>query len=299
MKGFWGALDRDRFGTVVDQWKQTGFLTQDLAYATFVDGADLSGMRLDSLDLAGTHMANVNLRGASLRRIKLGRYYYDDESDDPHAYADTNLAGADLTDADLRGAVLSTATLSGCKFHHVWLTGEEFKPESDLVGIDWGDYKVRQEVQGLYSQAEQAYRILAHAYRVAGLEDTASEFHYREQECRRKGTSYSGERVRLTVEMALLGYGERPLRLAFLATVVILVFAFAMALFGGLRCEGDSTCTFLDALHLSAVSFSAVGYGGWAATPNWIGRWLGVFESGLGVMTIALFVSLVFRKLTR
>ena len=113
--------------------------------------------------------------------------------------------------------------------------------------------------------------------------------------------SWNKNRVKLVGHNLLrftAGYGERPLRTVLWAGSVVLLFAVLSMLFGDLKCE-QRNCTVLDSLYFSTISFSAVGYGSWAPAPNQVGQFLGVFESFLGVFTMALFVTLFVRKMSR
>jgi hypothetical protein len=55
-------------------------------------------------------------------------------------------------------------------------------------------------------------------------------------------------------------------------------------------------------LYFSAVSFTAIGYGGWvtgADAPSTWTKWFGVTESFIGVFLIALFLVTFTRRWTR
>lgn len=81
------------------------------------------------------------------------------------------------------------------------------------------------------------------------------------------------------------------------AISVILVTAFVYFLIGSTW----EWSAFGKSLYFSAVSFTAVGYGGWikAADYNWWVRGIGVFESFIGVFMMALFLVTFTRKMTR
>ena len=134
--------------------------------------------------------------------------------------------------------------------------------------------------------------------------DIAGELHYREMEARRKlawkGPVPRGKERRRRYALALYalrflyGYGERPERVIAWVAAVILGFALVHWLFGTVE-RG-----FLEALYYSAVSFTALGYGQWAAEPQgWAGRFLGVGEALMGVFMMALFLVTFTRKMTR
>jgi hypothetical protein len=92
----------------------------------------------------------------------------------------------------------------------------------------------------------------------------------------------------------LCGYGERPMRA--LVSAIVIVFGLATIYFAAGALKPN---TFLDSLYYSAVSFTALGYGGWAPQPSgWI-KGLGVVESFVGVFMMALFLVTFTRKMTR
>jgi hypothetical protein len=168
----------------------------------------------------------------------------------------------------------------------------------NLADATWGDYVLGEETVGHLDEAASAYRALKQRHTEAGMYDIAGEFHYREMEARRK-LAWQERRVlsyapTMYALRFLYGYGERPLRVIGWVVAVIFGVAFVYLL------PGVLTGGFRDALYYSAVSFTALGYGGWAPEPQgWAGRFLGVGESLLGVFMMALFLVTFTRKMTR
>jgi hypothetical protein len=167
----------------------------------------------------------------------------------------------------------------------------------NLATAPWGDYVLAEEAAGQFDEAASTYRTLKQCHTYAGMYDIAGEFHYREMEARRK-LAWKERRLPYAVAMYCLrflyGYGERPERVIAWAAAVILGFAIGHWL------SGTVDRGFLDALYYSAVSFTALGYGAWAPTPQgWAGKFLGVGESLLGVFMMALFLVTFTRKMTR
>jgi len=167
----------------------------------------------------------------------------------------------------------------------------------NLANATWGDYVLAEEAAGQFDEAASTYRVLKQLHTNGGMYDIAGEFHYREMEARRK-LAWKERRLPYALSMYLLrflyGYGERPERVIGWVVAVILGFALGHWL------VGTVAGGFLDALYYSAVSFTALGYGKWAAEPQgWAGRFLGVGESLLGVFMMALFLVTFTRKMTR
>jgi hypothetical protein len=169
--------------------------------------------------------------------------------------------------------------------------------DAKLEGADWGDYVLGEEIEGDFAGAASAYTAIKRRHTEAGMYDIAGEFHYREMEACRKLAWKQRHRLYalgLNVLRFFNGYGERQLRVVIAAATIILGFALVHWAFGTVE-RG-----FLDALYYSAVSFTALGYGGWAAEPQgWAGKFLGVGESLLGVFMMALFLVTFTRKMTR
>ena len=96
-----------------------------------------------------------------------------------------------------------------------------------------------------------------------------------------------------------MGYGERPERVVFFWTLPWLL-GLAGIYF---TCSGVTGADLAErwwrSLHVSAVSFTALGYDSWAPEPLGWGRFLGVVEAFLGVFTMALFITLFVRKMAR
>jgi hypothetical protein len=262
--------------------------------------ADLREADLRELDLHGAVLRGANLQGASLGFAQLERA----------DLLDANLQGADLLAANLYQARLSFANLQGAylaaNFEAADLRGVDLRRahlayatirDADFEGANWGDYGLGDEIRSDFDEAASAYRALKQRHTEAGMYDIAGQFHYREMEARRK-LAWKGRRLPYALSMYLLrflyGYGERPLLVIAWAAAVILGFALGHWLFGTV--SGG----FWDALYFSAVSFTALGYGGWAPVPQgWAGRFLGVGESLLGVFMMALFLVTFTRKMTR
>ena len=247
----------------------------------FLVRANLQGAVLTGCNLQRTELWHADLQGADLWNANLQK---------ARAWS-ANLQEADLRHADLQGADLRRADLRRARLAYAALR------DSNLEGVNWGDYVLGEEMRGHLAEAASAYRALKQHHAELGMYDVAGEFHYREMEARRK-LAWQERRVlsyapTMYTLRFLYGYGERPVRVIAWAAAVIFGFALGHWLFGTV--SGG----FLDTLYYSAVSFTALGYG-WAAEPQgWAGKFLGVGESLLGVFMMALFLVTFTRKMTR
>ena len=253
--------------------------------------ANLQGASLHNVNLERANLGTANLQGAQLVGARLQR-------------ADlmfANLGGARLSLANLQRAILWHANLQGAGLWHANLQGARLwhanLRDANLEDVRWGDYILGEEIDGYFDDAASAYRALKQRHTEAGMYDIAGEFHYREMEARRK-QALKEHRLPYASAMNVLrflyGYGERPQRVIGWAAAVVFGLALVYLL------PGVLTGGFWSALYYSGVSFTALGYGGWAPEPQgWVGRFLGAGESFLGVFMIALFLVTFTRKMTR
>jgi hypothetical protein len=291
---------------------QGGPVGLDLREAN-LENANLNELDLHRADLSHANLQSATLRSANLERAELGQANLQ-EAD----LRQTNLQRADLSLAKLQEAHLSESQLQEAILYRADLQGADMRwadlqrarlaygrlRDTNLEAVNWGDYKLGEEIRGDFSDAASTYRALKQRHTEAGIYDIAGEFHYREMEARRK-LAWRGEpdfvqprRLPYAVTMYALrflyGYGERPERVIAWAAAVVFGLALVHWAFGTV--SGG----FLEALYYSAVSFPALGYGHWAPEPQgWAGRFLGAGESFLGVFMMALFLVTFTRKMTR
>jgi len=273
--------------------------------------ADSHGARLYEANLQRANLYEANLQGANLSHANLQGAYLRSANLQAANLRVANLRGADVSDANLQGGDLRWAGLGGADISHANLQGADLRRadlrrasladaslrDANLDGARWGDYKLGEESEGKFREAFSVYRALKQQHTEAGMYEIAGEFFYREMEARRK---LSRQKRHLPHALSmyslrfLYGYGERPERVIGSATVIILGLAIVHWLLGTVA--GG----FVEALYYSAVSFTALGYGQWAAEPQgWAGRFLGVGEALMGVFMMALFLVTFTRKMTR
>lgn len=260
--------------------------------------ANLQGANLSETNLQGANLALAKLQGVNLLFANLQGAYLGDAKLQGASLLGANLQEANLYTANLQGADLRWADLQRARLADANL--RDANPED----AKWGDYVLGEEIARAFDQAASAYRTLKQRHTEAGMYDIAGEFHYREMEARRKlawkgdPESESARRLPYALTMYALrflyGYGERPQRVIGWAAAIVFGLAFVYLL------PGVLSGGLLSALYYSAVSFTALGYGGWAPEPQgWAGRFLGAGESFLGVFMIALFLVTFTRKMTR
>ena len=119
---------------------------------------------------------------------------------------------------------------------------------------------------------------------------------------------YSIKRMTSKIIDLFCGYGEAPLRIVGISICMILCCALLYA-FTGLNYQGEiqtfdanasleqNVHLLLSCLYYSVVTFTTLGYGDF--TPIGISRAIAAFEAFTGSFTIALFVVVFVKKMTR
>lgn len=264
-------------------------------------------------------LAHENLSGIYLvnRTSKVG--YQLINSDLYH----TNLSNAHLFKLDLSGSSLMKADLTHANLHYVNfegcnLLGANFNG-AKIDKANWGN-KISQEEQAevatgldnkndLYEQAEEIYRNLRQTAEQQGLFEVAGSFFQKEMAMRRKQFKfYSFKRIFSKLVELFCGYGESPMRIVSFSLVLILIFAtgyfFSGLSYGGELLSFNSQSDFtqnakvyFSSLYFSVVTFTTLGYGD--LTPIGFARALAALEAFMGSFTLALFVVVFVKKMTR
>ena len=186
---------------------------------------------------------------------------------------------------------------------------------------------IRAETEKRWQAAIDAYAELVRTHSNAAYHNRASEFHYRQEVCNRKlvgETTIANwnvlrtefPRIQLSSLRRLLlgifdwftfalfevalGYFEKPARVVYSALSIIILSSFMYYDWKGIDLSVGGFERFgiqaLEALYFSAVSFTALGYGGWVTQPDGWNRYLGVLESVVGVAFLAILVLTVSRR---
>jgi uncharacterized protein YjbI with pentapeptide repeats len=244
-------------------------------------GADLTTADLSRSNFAKSSFACADLTDAKLMATNLS----DCEMQD------SILDRADLTDSDLTNTVLAGASMRA-----VTLGRAKIAEGTNLHDVDWGDYVLGDELHGWFERARFMYRRLKRWYTDNGDYVTAAEFAYRENVVGRKALPPQRHASRMWSSALdlLFGYGERPMRLLRAWLVSVMGFAILVWQIGNVEPGG-----FWNSLYFSAVSFAALGYGGWVEKADTLARTIGVIETFWGVFLLALFVTTFVRRFTR
>lgn len=250
------------------------------------DGYQLHEADLYRADLRGAHLFALDLRGSSLMKADLRQ---------------ANLHCADLRDCNLLGARLDEARLDNV----IWdrqLLQERLGRECQRAGD-------KDAARQYFEEAEETYRNLRLHLEKAGLFEQAGQFFHREMVMRRlQMPARSGKRLFSWLVDLFSGYGEKPLNVVLFSLGLIVACALLYFLVGvrhgdlplGLALErgwAQNLADLFDCLYYSVVTFTTLGYGD--ITPHGLARPLAAFEAFAGSFTMALFVVVFVKKMTR
>lgn len=276
-----------------------------------------SGRSMDGFQLKRVDLSNINLvkrgsrTGYTLRDADLYR---------------ANLQYAHLFSVDFSGSSLMKANLSFSNLHCANLE------RSNLLGVDisrcrlenikWGDFNY-QEIKAREAfkegektlaiehcqEAEEIYRNIRKNCEKQGLFQTAGYFFHREMVVRRyQMPQYSLDRFMSKMVDAFCGYGEKPLNVVIFSMVLILFCAISYFFMGISGSQGmvefnwsdglsNNIMAFGNCLYYSVVTFTTLGYGDF--TPVGISKFMAALEAFTGSFTMALFVVVFVKKMTR
>lgn len=275
-------------------------------------GTAMRGFQLKYTALSGIDLVNHGSRsGYQLHNADL----YRADLQNAHLFA-LDLRGSSLMKADLHGANLHCADLRDCNLLGTRLEGAR------LDNVIW-DRQLLQERRGrerqrsgdsdaarqLFEEAEETYRNLRLHLEKAGLFEQAGIFFHREMVMRRlQMPRYSGKRLLSWLVDLFSGYGEKPLNVVLFSLGLIFVCGLLYFLVGvrhgdltlGLDLQRGWLANLGDlasCLYFSVVTFTTLGYGD--ITPHGLARPIAAFEAFAGSFTMALFVVVFVKKMTR
>lgn len=299
---FWHDPDADKTGSQVKEaleryaksdgllrgirLKRANLKDIDLVNHNKKVGYDFSHADLYRANLEGAHLFNICFDYASLMKTDL-RY--------------ANLNWASLKQTNLLGVRWAGSKVENLRldktFKQEALALKALKDNQPLLAKDY------------FEQAEEIYRDLRKHAEHEGISAMAGEFIKRELTMRRmQQPLFSARRISSKIVDLFCGYGESSGRIFVISGLMIVCCAFIYA-FTGLEYQGqiqvfdsnaslkDNVSLFLSCLYYSVVTFTTLGYGDF--TPVGISRTISAFEAFSGSFTIALFVVVFVKKMTR
>ncbi|WP_062261938.1 ion channel [Endozoicomonas arenosclerae] len=298
---FWHDRDADKSGDNIRE------LLEERAHkGTPMEGFCLKGANLDNLDLVCPEGKVYQLINSDLSRCSLVR---------AHLYR-ADLSGCNLLKADLTRANLHRTGLIGSN-----LLGVNFKA-ARIEHVDFGEAFLQEEkaqqaskqgdelkARELFEEAEEVARNIRKHCEAQGLFHNAGEFFHREMTFHRyRFPCFSWHRIVSKVVDLLSGYGEKPERVVFFSASFIVfcsLFYFFLGIEdGGVRVQYQQSqsgyenfISWLETLYFSVVTFTTLGYGD--LTPVGLSRLFAAIEAFIGSFTLALFVVVFVKKMTR
>lgn len=249
-------------------------------------GFDLTGADLYRADLTGAHLFNIILIRASLMKA--------------------DLSGANIHCAHLEECNLLGVKLTDTKIEHIKI-GKSINQEAKAKELE----KQGNNIQALdyYEQAEEIYRNLRKSSELQGLFTMSGPYLRKELTMRRfQEKRFSVNRITSKIVDVFCGYGEDPLRVVLFSWALIF-FSAIFYYFFGLRYAGEfhvfsleqslseNITFFFECLYYSVVTFTTLGYGDFI--PVGVSRAVAALEAFTGSFTIALFVVVFVKKMTR
>lgn len=266
--------------------KRTNLHNIDLVNHHQKIGYDFSYADFYHADLSGAHLFNISLPHASIMKA--------------------DLRNSNLNCANLKATNLLGVKWLGNKFENVKIGKKVLQESLSKEAMKKGNST---ESNDYLEQAEEIYRDLRKHAEQEGIFSLSGFFIHKELTMRRlQLPRYSGKRFISKLIDIFCGYGEAPLRIIGLSIFIIIICAVLYS-FTGLNYQGalqsinshhslnENISLFLSSLYFSVVTFTTLGYGDF--NPVGISRAIAAFEAFTGSFTIALFVVVFVKKMTR
>ncbi|MCG7533577.1 ion channel [Pseudoalteromonas sp. OOF1S-7] len=250
------------------------------------EGYDLSYSNFYRANLQGAHLFNNTIKHASLMKADL---------------RDANLHCCKLEDTNLLGMKLDKTRIDNLYLGDKLLQEKQAHEALKQQDLD--------EANDLFLQSEEIYRLLRKGAEQQGLFEMAGKYTYSELRMRHaQYPKFSKRRLVSSFVDMLCGYGEKPENVIRFSLGMIIACAICYFLFGINYNDGliqfssqaswsDNLSTLLNCIYFSVVTFTTLGYGD--ITPTGITRLVATVEAFTGSFSLALFVVVFVKRMTR
>lgn len=258
----------------------------DLVNHNKKEGFDFSYADFYRANLHDAHLFNINLKHASLMKA--------------------DLRDAKLNRANLRHANLLGVRWTGCKIEGIEL-GKRIQQE--VKARKASQLKQAKAAKDFFEQAEEIYRDIRKHAEQEGIFTLSGHLIQKELTMRRfQMPRFSARRLASKVVDIFCGYGEAPMRIVGISCAIITLCALIYSI-TGLNYRGEvvtlsaskslteNIMLLLSCLYYSVVTFTTLGYGDF--TPVGLSRMIAAIQAFTGSFTLALFVVVFVKKMTR
>lgn len=267
-----------------------------------LQGADLEDVDLvnrgcnEGFDLSYSDFYHAHLKGAHLFGLKL-----------QHG----SLMKADLSEANLHCCDFEDTNLLGVKWYNARIDSMHIGKQLLQERIAFKERRRRQNAEAVdnFEQCEEIYRDLRKAAETQGLFEMGGYFIHKELTMRRfQYPILSARRFVSKFIDIFCGYGEKPLNVILFSILFIFICAGFYFMLGVNAAGGEvgfdpsvgwgeNFRSFLTSVYYSVVTFTTLGYGD--ITPVGPARAVAAIEAFIGSFTLALFVVVFVKKMTR
>ena len=218
---------------------------------------------------------------------------------------------ANLCDANLHCADLENTNLLGIKLNGARTDNLDVGRELMQEKVAEKKKKANDTEAALdnFEQSEEIYRILRKCSEDQGLFQAAGYWGYKELLMRRnQQPKWSSNWVFSKTVDILCGYGEKPENIVIFSITLVLISAL-LYFFLGVSYDGNmlqfdpgkgitkNLANFAMTIYYSVVTFTTLGYGD--ITPVGFTRFVAAIEAFIGSFTLALFVVVFVKRMTR
>jgi hypothetical protein len=282
----------------------------------YVKGGGFSyGLKLRRVNLKGVNLVKRNsntgydLSGSDFYRANLDRAHLFNLTMKGGSFMKTNLEYANLHCCNFEQTNLLGVKLEGARLDNIHI-GNTLQQEVDgRQAAKKGGKEAEAVAMDNFEQSEEIYRDLRKAADKQGLHELAGQFGHKELIMRRMLLpKFSAERITSKFVDLFCGYGEKPVNV--ITFSLSLIFVCSLCYFAlGVMADGVLTSfnmahsleqnfyNFVSCLYFSVVTFTTLGYGD--ITPVGLSRVVAALEAFSGSFTLALFVVVFVKKMTR
>lgn len=299
---FWHDPAADKSGPSVkedlEMLARSGAMLQGL----HLKGADLEDVDLVNrgshvgYDLSHSDLYHANLRRAHLFNLKL---------------VGGSLMKADLSEANVHCCNFENTNLLGVKWYNARIDSMCLGHQLLQERVAFTERRKRNNAAAVdnFEQCEEIYRDLRKAAETQGLFEMGGYLIHKELTMRRyQYPIWSARRFISKFIDLFCGYGERPLNVIAFSILLIFVCATLYFFLGVNTGEGmigfdraatwsENMFSYFTSLYYSVVTFTTLGYGD--ITPVGTSRLVAALEAFIGSFTLALFVVVFVKKMTR